>query len=98
LSALKITKVFSVNLPQFNVDGTFIITDTSYSANTETATLSIKARNYNLNENYLDIYRVDLEQETETNIGDDLIVFYNQDNKTIVAKEIYVDGVLVNES
>lgn len=98
INQLKITKVFSIELPQFNISGNFIITDTSYQADMHTAKLNLKARNYNLNENYLDIYRVDFEQENEINIGDNLVVFYNQDEKVILNKEIYVDGVLVNEN
>ncbi len=96
LNSLKITKVFSANLPTFKIDDKFIITDTYYSANTETATLKVNARNYNLNENYLDIYRVSMPQETEDSLTRKLVVFYNQDNKTVLNKEIYINGELVN--
>lgn len=98
LNLLKITKVFSVNLPKFNINGNFIITSTSYRSNTQTAELKLEARNYNMNENYLDIYRVDFKQETDEQVTDKLMVFYNKDNSVISNKEVYVNGVLVNEN
>src|SRR5574344_905634 len=93
---LKITNVFSVNLPLFYINGNFIITETSYSANRETATLTLSAKNYNLNESYLDIFRVAITEESEDTLTKKAITFYNQDNKTILSKEIYVNGELVN--
>ena len=77
-------------------NGNFIITETSYSANRETATLTLSAKNYNLNESYLDIYRVAITEESEDTLTKKAITFYNQDNKTTISKEIYVNGELVN--
>lgn len=97
LDNLKITKFISVNLPDFNITGSFIITNTEYSSNRETATLKISARNYNLSESYLDIYRKPLEQENEDKLTRKLVTLYNQDDKTVLNKEIIVNGEVVND-
>jgi hypothetical protein len=93
---LKIGNVISVNLPTFLVDGRFIITSTEYSANTETATITINAKNYNLNESFLDIFRKSITQESEDTLTQKMIVLYNQDNKTVLDKQIIVNGEVVN--
>jgi len=93
---LKITKVFKVTLPNFKIDGSFIITDIDYSIGTQTGEIKISARNYNLNESYLDIYRVPISEDAEDTLTRKLVVFYNQDNRTIITKEMLVNGVRVD--
>jgi hypothetical protein len=88
--------VFSVNLPNFLTTGTFVITDKDLSIDTETMTIKIKGRNYNLNENFNDIFRSPIEQLNENDLINVAIVLYNQDNKTVISKEIIVDGEVVN--
>jgi hypothetical protein len=93
---LDITKTFSVELPSFLASGTFVITDKTLSMDTETMTIQIKGRNFNLNENFNDIFRSPIEQLNENDLINTATVLYNQDNKTVISKEIIVDGVVVN--
>lgn len=93
---LQITKVFRVNLPNFLIDGNFIITDKAMSFNRETLTIEVKGRNFNLNENFNDIYRLPMEQLSTNDLNNVAVVLYNQDNKTVISKEIIIDGVVVN--
>lgn len=97
INSLIITKTFSIELNDFNISGNYIITDRSYSANTQTATLKINARNYNLNENFLDVFRVKMEEEAEDFLTRKQIVFYNQDEKTIVGHQVIVNGEVVSD-
>lgn len=93
---LQITKVFRVNLPNFLIDGNFIITDKTMSFNRETLTIGVRGRNFNLNENFNDIYRLPMEQLSTSDLNNVAVVLYNQDNKTVISKEIIVDGVVIN--
>jgi hypothetical protein len=94
---LDITKTFSVELPSFLTSGTFVITDKELSMDTETMTIKIKGRNFNLNENFNDIFRSPIEQLNENDLVNTAVVLYNQDNKTVISKEIIVDGEVVND-
>lgn len=96
LDKLEITKVFSVNLPQFLITGSFIITDREMTTSQETIEVRINARNYNLNENFNDIYRLPIEQLSTDSLSNTAFVIYSQDNKTVLSKEIIVNGVRVD--
>lgn len=96
LDKLSITNTISVNLPTFKIEGTFIITERKQKINKETMELTISARNINLNENYIDLFRYTLQQENTDQQENTYVTFYSQDNKTVVSKEIYVNGVRVD--
>jgi hypothetical protein len=96
VDSLAITKVFSVNLPNFLITGSFIITDKEITSNYGTMEIKINARNYNLNENFNDIYRLPIEQLNTDSLSNTAIVLYAQDNRTVISKEIIVNGEVVN--
>lgn len=96
LNLLKLSNVISIDLPGFLTSGDFIITGTYYKANTETAELTISAKNYNINENFLDIFRIDVAEDSEDTLVHKIVAFYNQDNKTVLEKQILVNGEVVS--
>jgi len=79
------------------VNGLFLITDNSIKLGTEVLEITVNARAKNVGENSMDIYRTDFEQENEDKLTRKVIAFYNQDEKTLLSKEVYVNGVLVND-
>jgi len=92
---LALTKKVSVNLPsQFIDDTEFVITDIDYSINMDIETLKIIAKSSSLAENYIDIFRKSTGQDED--IQNKAIVFYNQDEKIIISREIIVNGEVVN--
>lgn len=95
MNSLGITELLSINLTDFKISGDFLITSIEKIYGTENAEIKINARNFNLNENFNDIFRANMEEETEE-IATTMIVNYCRDNKTILSKEVYVDGELVN--
>lgn len=95
LNNLEISKTISINLTDFKINGTFLITSVEKKYGTESIEIKVNARNFNLNENFNDIYRSafeELNEETKYNMN----IFYSKDNETILSKEVYVDGELVN--
>ena len=97
LDNLKITKIVRINLPQFQIVGNFVITDTVVSYGRHTATINVSARNANLNESFNDIFRLPLIENSTDDLVNNLTMLYAQDTDTILNKEVTVNGEVVNE-
>lgn len=95
MNSLGITELLSINLTDFKISGDFLITSVEKTYGTEDAEIKVNARNFNLNENFNDIFRVNMEELTEE-VATTMVVNYCRDNKTLLSKEVYVDGELVN--
>lgn len=91
-----LSDVVYINLPDIQTVETFLITDITRVLGTEIQEITLSGRSKNINENSMDIYRSDLEQETTDSLARKLVVLYNQDEKTVLSKEIYVNGVRVD--
>lgn len=95
LSKLKITNVIGITLSNFKIDDKFLLTDVKTKYDKETTEVEISGRNFNLNENFNDIFRASLEELNEQ-IKYNMAVVYCKDSQTVLSKEVYVDGELVN--
>lgn len=94
---LSLTDKVRINLPELLIDGDFVITEIKYTRNVNKERFMYKARNSNLTENFLDIYR---KQQTETTQEE----FDNQGFSVLVTDEeliekplVKIDGVLISE-
>lgn len=96
LNNLKITNVVGVELTDFKISGTFLITDVEYIYNKETIEVRINGRNFNLNENFNDIFRATLE-ELSAEINESMTTFYCKDKKIVLSRNVYVNGELVDK-
>ncbi len=95
--ALRIAETITLNFDDLNINNSFIITDTTHILGTETVEVIAKMRNKNVNENSMDIYRNEITQDNEDKLTRKLVALYNQDEKTLISKEIYVNGVLIDD-
>lgn len=95
LSKLKITNVIGITLSNFKIDDKFLLTDVKTKYDKETTEVEISGRNFNLNENFNDIFREKLEELNEQ-IKYNMAVLYCKDSQTVLSKEVYVDGELVS--
>lgn len=95
MNSLGITELLSIDLTDFKISGDFLITSIEKVYGTENAEIKVNARNFNLNENFNDIFRANIEEQTEE-VSYTMVANYCRDNKMLMSKEIYIDGELVN--
>ena len=96
LSKLKITNVIRITLNNLKIDDTFLLTDIKIKYDKETTEVEINGRNFNLNENFNDIFRASLE-ELSSEVNQSMTTFYCRDRKIILSRNVYVNGELVNQ-
>jgi hypothetical protein len=95
LSALKsllvpTAKVY-ISLPsQFIPGGDYVVTSGEYVIDQGKSVLTVQCRKASLTENYVDIFRKEVGNADETQ--DQFITYYSQDENTVLAKKIIVDG------
>ncbi|MCK4258748.1 MAG: hypothetical protein KAX49_07205 [Halanaerobiales bacterium] len=95
--ALLLTKKVNIDLSALFIEkNNFIITDIKYSIDQNIGNLLIKTRSSNPNESYLDIFRKPTEQQIEDDLTRKAIIFYNQDEKTVMGHQVIVNGEVVN--
>ena len=92
---LQLSEIIEVNLPI--VSGRFIITNRSYIFNNVTLECKLKAKKLNINESFLDIYRTQIKQYTTDDLLNKSTTLYNQDENTVIAHEVIVNGEVVND-
>ena len=78
------------------IDDTFLLTDIKIKYDKETTEVEINGRNFNLNENFNDIFRASLE-ELSSEVNQSMTTFYCRDRKIILSRNVYVNGELVNQ-
>src|SRR5574344_333341 len=96
LSKLKITNVIRITLNNLKIDDTFLLTDIKIKYDKETTEVEINGRNFNLNENFNDIFRASLE-ELSSEVNESMTTFYCRDRKVVLSRNVYVNGELVNQ-
>lgn len=93
---LIITNLVEIELNNYKINGTFLITNVNKKYNKETTEIEISGRNFNLNENFNDIFRAKLE-ELPVEINESMTTFYCRDRKVVLSRNVYINGELVNE-
>ena len=93
---LPLTKV-SANFPEYLTKGEFIITDTDYIQTNEIVEFSFVAKNVNLVENFIDLYR-EREEDNEEEIFDNIYSILIDDEDIEEKKVTFVNGVIVDDN
>ncbi len=93
---LPLTKV-SANFPEYLTEGEFIITDTDYIQTNEIVEFSFVAKNVNLVENFIDLYR-EREEDNEEEIFDNIYSILIDDEDIEEKKVTFVNGVIVDDN
>lgn len=88
----------TIKLNEDFAKGTFIITDTNYKNDKGMITFTIEAKNTNLIENYLDIFRKNEEEATEEEINNQIYSFLVKEEEITETKLTLVDGVIIDEN